>query len=90
MITKVIDALLIIESLLNDEVRVSAFKNACITHVISLNPVLCANATHTPVVNPDVQKPLVGTLLARRSQRRRASSVDSWALDNKKSPPRMG
>ncbi|MBN3950897.1 MAG: hypothetical protein HWQ38_32290 [Nostoc sp. NMS7] len=48
MITKVIDALLIIESLLNDEVRVSAFKNACITHVISLNPVFCANATHTP------------------------------------------
>ncbi len=47
MITKVIDALLIIESLLNDKVRVSAFKNACITHVISLNPVFCANATHT-------------------------------------------
>ena len=49
MITKVIDALLIIESLLNDKVRVSAFKNACITHVISLNPVFCANATHTPI-----------------------------------------
>ena len=48
MITKVIDALLIIESLLNDKVRVSALKNACITHVISLNPVFCANATHTP------------------------------------------
>ncbi|MHC5830486.1 MAG: hypothetical protein ACYT04_84730, partial [Nostoc sp.] len=46
-------------------------------------------ASALSVVNPDVQKPLVGTLLARRSQRRRASSVDSWALDNKKSPPRM-
>ncbi|MCC5611516.1 hypothetical protein LC612_33450 [Nostoc sp. CHAB 5834] len=43
--------MLIIKSLLNDQIRVSAFQNACITHVISLNPVFCVNTTHTPVLS---------------------------------------
>ncbi|MBD2526815.1 hypothetical protein [Nostoc sp. FACHB-133] len=68
MITKVIDALLIIESLLSEKVRVSAFKNASITHVISLNPVFCANATHTPVNSIELLARTIGTSQAAIAQ----------------------